>query len=49
MYLDLHKLLHGKNDEIKHKFVKRWKNFDGLVKFAEKIEDVSLINKTRVR
>ena len=47
MYLDLHKLLHGKLDEITHKFVKKWKTFNDLVTYAKKVDDVSLINKLK--
>ena len=49
MYLDLHRLLHGKNDEITHKFVKKWKTFEGLMAFADKVDDVALINKIKAR
>jgi F-box protein 18 (helicase) len=48
MYLDIHRLLHNKKDQIKHKFVKKWKSFKDLLNFAERIEDVSLINKIKV-
>ena len=48
MYLDLHKLQHGRKSEITHRFVKHWKSFDSLAKFAEKTDDVSLLNKIKV-
>ena len=48
MYLDIHKLLHGKKEEITHKFVKRWKDFNSLSSFADKTEDIALINKIKV-
>ena len=47
MYLDLHKLLHGKLDEITHKFVKKWRSFNGLVAYAEKVDDISLLSKLK--
>jgi F-box protein 18 (helicase) len=38
----------GRNSEITHKFIKIWKSFDSLVKFAEKTDDVSLMNKIKI-
>ena len=48
MYLDIHKLLCGRKEEIKHKFIKRWKSFMTLSQYAEKADDVALINKLKV-
>ena len=48
MYLDIHKLRKGQHKEITHKFVKKWKSFDALLAFAEKTDDVALINKIKV-
>ena len=48
MYLDLYKLKHGRNSEITHKFVKKWKSFDSLVRFADRNDDVALLNKLKV-
>ena len=47
MYLDINNLRRGRNSEITHKFIKIWKSFDSLVKFAEKTDDVSLMNKIK--
>ena len=48
MYLDMYKLKHGRNSEITDKFVKRWKSFDSLVRFADTTDNVSLRNKIKV-
>ncbi|CAI8037725.1 F-box DNA helicase 1 [Geodia barretti] len=47
MYLDINNLRRGRNSEITHKFIKSWKSFDSLVKFAEKTDNVSLMNKIK--
>ena len=48
MYLDIHRLRQGKKAEITNKFVKKWKDFGALASFAERTDDVSLINKIKV-
>lgn len=48
MYLDIHKLLSGKIGEITHRFVKKFKNFTTLSSFADKTDDIALINKIKV-
>ena len=48
MYLDIHRLLHGRRNEISHKFVKKWKDLNALAAFAELTDDVSLLNKIKV-
>ena len=48
MYLDLHKLQQGKTAEIQNKFVKRWHSFQALSNYADRTDDVALINKIKV-
>jgi F-box protein 18 (helicase) len=48
MYLDIHRLRHGRRNEISHKFVKKWKDFNALAAFAERTDDVSLLNKIKI-
>lgn len=48
MYLDIHKLLCESKEDIKNKSIKKWKTFDALSKYAERTDNVALINKIKV-
>ena len=48
VYLDIHRLRQGRKMEITNKFVKKWRDFNALVAYAERTDDVSLINKIKV-
>ena len=38
----------GRTNDVKHKFIKKWRSIQELRRFVERTDDVSLINKIRV-